>query len=101
MRHAFLEAADHIEQHPEFFDFMVIGVPHDCGTPGCALGWVGFFGKLRARTHSEVADFIGTRTFDFYDRMDSYVGEKWTVNAALCAKGLRCYADEFHPAVNS
>lgn len=98
MRNAILQAADHIEQHPECFDFMVIAVPDNCGTPGCALGWIGFFAQLGVGRHSEVADEMQIHSCDFYDRMDKFVGTKWVESPALCAKGLRSYADEFYPA---
>ena len=42
---AIMLAADHIERNPADFNFMSIGIP-DCGTPGCALGWIGSFGGL-------------------------------------------------------
>ena len=45
VREAILAAADHIETYPKKFSFASVEVPsrRSCGTPGCALGWIGHF----------------------------------------------------------
>lgn len=100
MRDAILKAADHIEAHPEAFHFMETRVPHVCGTAGCALGWIGFFAGLNAHSVGEVVAAMNTESFEFYDRMDKYGGRTWIDDPTLCAKALRGYADEFHPALS-
>jgi hypothetical protein len=41
-----LQAANHIEKAPEDWKFDTIVVPKGpkCGTPGCAAGWISYFG---------------------------------------------------------
>jgi hypothetical protein len=45
---AIMKAADQVETHPESFDFWVNDIPERCGSPGCALGWIGFYLGLEA-----------------------------------------------------
>ena len=109
IRQAILKAADSIEQNPTLFNFTSIQTPSaDCGTPGCALGWIGF--------HLEVANVwwkspkfyrllglrSGTENVDdadqhFYDRMDE-LQRVWGHDANVCALTLRLYANKYHPA---
>lgn len=115
IRQAILKAADHIEAHPEAFDFSDIAVP-ECGAPGCAIGWVAAFsGKEFRRTgcgtqphHKETIARVhddegvcgvvfGCGHNDFYDRMKHF-DEGWLISAKSCARALRLYADKFHPA---
>jgi hypothetical protein len=107
IRQAILKAADHIERYPDDFDFAATKVP-DCGTPGCALGWIAAFAGLKER-YSEAAVWMGLaaeplrggsdrqRVYTFYNRMDDLVGY-WHKDPAICAKGMRLYADKYHPA---
>lgn len=104
MRHAILKAADQIEQTPEMFNFMSTVKPDlSCGTPGCALGWIGFFANLKPQEYggfvSETATALGVNASQFYDRMDDCAEDReWIDSAQLCAKGLRAYADKYFPA---
>lgn len=100
---ALLKAADHIELNPQEFSFMEWRVPSMCGSPGCALGWVGFFAKIDGDANT-VAVAMGL-TFScadrtdmaFYHRMDRLMGSNaWMDSAKLCAAGLRLYADKYH-----
>lgn len=112
IREAILKAADHIERNPLDFDFWKTGVPGSCGTPGCALGWIGHF-MGETNYFNDVCDVMGLGItkphlpergeFDFYRRMDKIEGPavlhgKWTNSAELCARTLRLYADKYHPA---
>lgn len=101
MRDAILKAADHIESHPETFHFMATDIPHACDSPGCALGWVGFFAGIDANRVGQVADAMSINTCDFYDQMDKYAGREWIDRPELCAVALRGYANEFHPVAIS
>lgn len=103
---AIMKAAEHIESHPNEFDFLRFCIPA-CGSPGCALGWIGCFAGIPA-------DMCGATTmvpykvlgFDqsecmadakFYRRLHELVGtEKWKTSASLCAKALRLYAAKYH-----
>lgn len=105
-RYAILKAADQIETRPETFNFCETGIPHDCGSPGCALGWIGHFASTPvAGSVLDVAvDFL--RLGDhvdadavFYERM-SRLQYGWRDNAHDCAKTLRLYADAHHPRAN-
>lgn len=104
MRDAILKAARQIEQTPEMFNFMSCGKPDlSCGTPGCALGWIGFFADINPQEYggliSETATALGVKDYQFYERMDDCAADReWIDSAALCAKGLRAYADKYFPA---
>ena len=47
IRTAILKAADSIEQNPHLFSFKSLAIPNkDCGTPGCAIGWIAYHSGL-------------------------------------------------------
>lgn len=101
IREAILKAADSIEKHSELFNFSSTVIP-DCGTPGCALGWIAFH-RLEAQ-HSSGMTWIPDKPvehsdLDFYRRMDG-LQSNWKYNAVDCAKALRLYADKYHPATD-
>lgn len=112
IRQAILAAADHIEGNPADFNFFKIDVPDSCGTPGCALGWIGHFLRVkpayRVAITMDVARAMGFPpqetlpeygdTTVFYDRMDVVSDGIWRLDFAKCAAALRAYADKFHPA---
>lgn len=109
IRDAILAAADHIEANPKQFSFMSIEQPSrpHCGTPGCALGWIGAFGGYRSmifQGHRASLPALGLPESSdgahmFYARMDSLKGRlSWQSDAADCAVTLRRYADKYHPA---
>jgi hypothetical protein len=109
IRQAILLAADHIEQHPAAFNFRSIYVPKsDCGTPGCALGWIGYFYGCvdkprqaydgRTNVSYVASETVQIEPSEFYDRMTEALGYTWTESSELCARGLRLYADKYHPA---
>lgn len=110
IRQAIFKAADHIEQNPSAFRFASIYVPKsDCGTPGCALGWIGyFFGCIdkdrasfdgRTNVSYVASETVKISSSEFYDRMTAALGsDSWITDAAACAHGMRLYADKYHPA---
>ena len=110
---AVMKAADHIERNPHLFEFDMNPVPHDCGTPGCALGWVGYFMRT-GECAADVACVMSlpsepwaecvwgwqpndhTPEFAFYNRMtDISGGTKWTRDPIICASTLRLYAAKY------
>lgn len=100
---AIMRAADHIEQNPELFDFHASVVP-ECGSPGCALGWIGFFANISPGISvSDASDAMDTSDWTFYHVMDALTedvgddenGNGWMANARLCALGLRRYAEKY------
>jgi hypothetical protein len=112
---AILRAADHIQQQPQLFDFERTRIPRDCHTPGCALGWIGFFaGRTQARIpamlglsflHRGIAivtpdagsePVITVSAREFYERMDSLATCDWRRDAGQCANALRLYAATYH-----
>ena len=114
---AILRAADHIERQPQLFDFERTRVPRNCRTPGCALGWIGFFaGRTEARIramlglsflHRGIAivtvdagsdPVITVSAREFYERMDRLAACDWRRDAAQCAAALRRYAATYHRA---
>lgn len=110
IRTAILKAADHIERNPKLFDFCATWVPDDtdCGTPGCALGWIGHFANIQRGCSygAEIyvapalveADEMFSSASAFYSRMDAVAGATaWRWNAEACAAALRLYADKYFP----
>lgn len=106
---AIMKAADHIERHPNDFNFMQWCVPGSCGSPGCALGWIGFFAGLSGDAGS-VALAMGMDPISaghqshradmvFYGRMYAlYPGEhcgSWK-NLNVLPTALRAYAERYH-----
>lgn len=110
IRQAILKAADHIEATPNDFDFSASGIPHACGTPGCALGWIGHFLGLADKnawhvSYTKASGALGVGHYEFYTRMTEVEGGgpnwevgQWPLNAPACARTLRLYADKYHPA---
>lgn len=115
MREAILRAASHIERNPNALNFTICSMGKDVG---CPLVWIGkYSGWTDLHLAQEVArrmiakpDFRlamvrhkGTYIFGsaaaegtFFRRMNELVGEDWTHDATVCAKGLRMYADKYH-----
>lgn len=92
---AIMAAADHIEKNPAQFVFTKSDTPRSCGSPGCALGWIGYFGNL-GRDSNEVARRLGLGEMHFYNWMGiSTLHEGfWTRDASVCATGLRRFAEK-------
>jgi hypothetical protein len=100
-----MKAADHIERNPRLFNFDVFEMPPDCGTPGCALGWIGAFSEIK---FEHTGSFIGVKydvapqalgitSTEFYDRMDALGQQRfWHRDAKLCAQKMRLYAAKYH-----
>ena len=103
IRTAILKAADSIEANPELFEFESLRLPDsNCGTPGCALGWISLHSHLQVRrAHPDgcFADVVGSLKIGeigFYRRMTD-IGAGWTSDSFRCAENLRLYADKYHP----
>lgn len=116
---AFMRAADHIESNPGSFAFFETFIPHEeCGTIGCALGWVGFYANLaddpdlKKRTSeflqaivlnhpraghdvfvSVIPPLWGNEEGSFYREITRFAGGPWMSNAKACAQALRAYAE--------
>jgi hypothetical protein len=98
VRDAILRAADQIEAHPESLDFANIIVPQ-CGSPGCALGWIGVFAQITGFVSTVSEEVLGLEDFQFYSRMVLLQDQTfWGRDATECARCLRLYADKYHPA---
>ncbi len=101
---AIINAAIQIELHPDMFNFEETQVPTNCGTPGCALGWINFFTKTSSPTCSHahgidaLAAGLEVGDVEFYERMNEFdTGEDdWMGSAAICARNLRLYAQKYH-----
>lgn len=108
---AIMKAADHIERNPHDFKFTQAQAPDRCGSPGCALGWIGFFYGLdridfgntfRGNVRRVSSQLLGLDWPDhighpFYKRMDT-IESSWKEDATACARALRIYADKHHSA---
>lgn len=105
---AVLRAADHIDKHPERFDFRTLKTPLTRFERGCALGWIAFFVNDHLEPHSDgylvndfCEQFFGISDTKFYERMRRLeVGTSsrmitWPQSAAICADTLRKYAQRY------
>lgn len=100
IRTAILLAANRIATRPELFAFHETNIPVDRDTPGCALGWIRFYFQPQKHLRSVKTIAPKRLTSDdaiFYNRMHALVPDDWCHSAAKCAKGLRLYADKYHP----
>ena len=96
---ATMRAADHIEARPDLWSFSRINVP-ECGSPGCAIGWIGHFSGVKAgESIYDVYKTLGIKTgTDFYDQMSVLNGDDgnlWQCETRQVPKLLRLYADKF------
>jgi len=101
IRTAILKAADSIEQNPKMFDYDSVDIP-DCGSPACALGWIGFHLGMSCKKHGlgrDVCRALGIKRQASFPELTLFCGShKWKDSAPECAKALRLYADKYHPA---
>lgn len=100
---AIMAAADHIEKNPALFRFAVSDTPRHCGSPGCALGWIGYFGSLGKDSHKVGIGLLGgDGEMKFYNWMNAKSTglAPWTRDAAVCAKGMRLFAEEYFGYLN-
>ena len=106
---AIMKAADHIEAFPKEFRFSTTAQPSkpNCGTPGCALGWIATFagytsgrrsfGALARDLLKVPCDPSQDGDQEFYNRMEALGGNSnWQIHASECARVLRLYAAEYH-----
>ena len=103
IRQAILAAANSIEKNPKMFAFESCVIP-DCGSQGCALGWIGFHLGLSANFISlgvSVCPVLGVKTAAFHELTKLYGSFDWQHSAPDCAKALRLYANKFHPVQNN
>ena len=96
---AIMAAAAHIEAVPTSFNFMNSDLPEKrCGSPSCAVGWVGFFRGIHGGTCWTAApEALGVSYFDFVWALDECVMElglvaSWRHDAKTCAAAMRHYA---------
>lgn len=97
---AIMKAAHTLESDPRLWDWWSGFVPASCGTPGCALGWIGFHlgQKKGAGFYSQEA--IGVDSFEFYQRMRQISPEgAWKKSGKTAAAALRLYAEKYHAPV--
>lgn len=106
---AMMKAADHIERNPRLFNFDMCSIPGDCGTPGCALGWIGYFAGIKNDDEKEIGAVAGhvsggcrieesllrISQRQFYERMDEF-NSWWNMSARKCAHAMRLYAAKYH-----
>ncbi len=92
------DVANHIEQHPERFNFWASRTPKIDGT-GCALAWLNHF---FTRVSQEVLGLeavsrkvLGVDSGEFYYRMTK-IQSGWLLNGRSCAAALRQYAEVYH-----
>lgn len=110
IRSAILKAADQITNDPASFLFTKTYLPNPtCGSPGCALGWIGYFLKYKDTYKNSMCDGVSkilnhSHQLGFYRAMDSLSSTpddiesiNWRKNAATCAMLLREYADKYFP----
>ncbi len=109
IRQAILKAADSIEDNPKLFLFSCVSIPSpDCGTPGCAIGWIGYHmglptGEWMGAGDRSIYSLLGIDKYDCcFEHLTETVGSrKWMGSAKKCAKALRLYADVHHPITST
>lgn len=72
-REAIIRAAEHLEQHPELYNFFETQVPRHPTDKACALGRVGWFLGMRGATYVDVAQRLGIG-WNVADQVDSALG---------------------------
>lgn len=112
---AIMKAADQIEKNPELWDFNTLAIP-ECGTPGCALGWIGHFSKCKISKEAKLVGMVPQQTYlgnvalsmglpsesSFYERINDLAGHNgldWWLSKASTndiARVLRLYAEKYH-----
>jgi hypothetical protein len=100
---AIMKAAAEIERRPRRYMFVSSECyAPECGSPMCALGWIGSFLGVRGSIQI-VAKQLGLSDDKvFYRRMDALLGKEYTGRGGFrsspseCVKGLRLYATEYH-----
>lgn len=103
VREALLKTATLFTDHPEVFNFKEVQIPGNCGSPGCALGYIGFFLGMTGDDQfisGSVCEALGIEsTFIFESLTKVYGNRDWYDSAAKCAEALRMYADVHHPEI--
>ena len=113
-RKAVLLAAEQIEREPESYEFLASSKPNPkCGSPGCVLGWIGYYMDLPVEMINNilwfkggldaVAQSIGVDSEgDFYDlmedatRSEELAGLSWRDYPEVAVKALRLFADQMY-----
>jgi hypothetical protein len=97
IRTAILKAAEHVERHPDDWNFFSIRTP-TCGSQGCAIGWVAAYMDMSGFVHELCFKVFGVRNEEFYDRMRALGCQLACALPLQVAQGLRAYANKYHPA---
>ncbi len=109
MRSVILQAADSIEKFPDLFQFTSLDTPAppedgDCGTPGCALGWIAFHMGIKQTSalngwsqSGEVYKALGIKEDCCFPELVT-IDEYWARSPEHCARALRIFADLNFPA---
>jgi hypothetical protein len=99
---AIMKAADTLDKDPKMWFWRNINVPA-CGTPACALGWIGHhLGHAPGNLITRVCPILNIEMpGDFYHRMDQLgvTMNTWTPPSEVAA-GLRLYAAKYHKPVS-
>lgn len=100
VRAAILSTASLFESKPALFNFWVTTVPPDCGTPGCALGYVCHFLEISGSDDFKLAArAMGCGdAYLFYKTLDAYGDEEWDTHGLRAARALRAFANARFPA---
>lgn len=107
IRDAILKAADHLEANPQLWDFCSSTVP-DCGTPGCAAGWIGHFRGVPAgrclaigfanNMERWLVEKNSPMYYKIFSERMSAIDSQWPWSVKTAVKTMRKYADKYHPA---
>src|SRR5438477_13140114 len=95
-----LQAAHVIEKEPYLFSYRQSRV-RSCGSPACAIGWIGFCAGETELEKSEGLDdrterLLGVDYWCTFEHRMSELDSKWNWSAANCATTLRAYAAKYH-----
>lgn len=102
IRVAILKAADTITADASKFKYSETAI-HECGTPMCAAGWIGFYLGIKPKTYvNQVCEIMlnddSPIAYTHWELKMGELGYHWFVSAERAAHTLRAYADRYFPA---
>jgi hypothetical protein len=94
---ALMTVADHIEAHPDRYNYLTSVVPETINDYGCVLAWLCFFTRRKYTprpTPFAPSKVIGMEDFEFYSMMN-IIDFKWRICPERCVSALRLCAEQW------
>lgn len=95
IKELYLKTADHIEQHPEEYDFDKYIVP-TCGSPGCILALMGMLSGIKplTRINTVAKTLLSLQSCGTFYRQMFSIRSGWTSHASIAVSNLRALAKQ-------